>query len=667
MSEENDEAIALDFVFPGAERAYGIPLHAERLSLRTTGVGGLNPYRLFNVDHCCYAIDSQDPLYGAVPVLYAHGTSGSSGIFWLTSAQTFVDITNGGNYVGAHIISESGVIDLFILPGPTLEASTRQYTKITGTAPLPPYFAIAHHQSRYSYRSQRDLLNVVEEFDNHDFPVDVMWLDIDYTDSYKYFTWNYIRFPQPTIMQQTLNATGRKLVVIIDPHVKVEEGYFVYDTANANGYFVKNPDGSNFEGDCWPGLSSYWNFHNPNALNWYSSLYSFDNFPDSTDVMFIWNDMNEPSVFDQSEQTMPNYLVHYDGWIHRDVHNMYGFMQTRGTWNGMMARMNYQQRPFILTRSHFAGSQRYTSIWTGDNLPTWEHLKVSFSMCLAEALAGISFCGADVGGFVANVEVELLERWYQAGAWLPFYRQHSTTNIDRREPYLYPPENQAVFRKALRARYSHLPYWYTIWYEHERNGDPVIRPITYHYPSDPNALDIDDQWLVGKDILIHPVVEAGAQNVRVYFPGGENELWFDIEHGKTYTGVGYVNVPVTIDYTPVFYRGGSIIIRKDTPRPSTALTSQDPYSVYVFLDRNSQAVGNLYCDDKQSFDYRSNKYTYYQFTYSDNSLSGRKIDEDADFDCLSRVGTVHVYSLSNKIVMNNVNVNLNSKFVMQVL
>ncbi|KRT86635.1 glycoside hydrolase, partial [Oryctes borbonicus] len=162
-------------------------------------------------------------------------------------------------------------------------------------------------------------------------------------------------------------------------------------------------------------------------------------------------------------------------------------------------------------------------------------------------------------------------------------------------------------------------------------------------------------WLLGKDILVHPVVEAGAQSVRVYFPGGENELWFDIEHEKTYRGIGYTAVPVTIDYTPVFYRGGSIIIRKDIPRPSSTLTNQDPYSVYVFLDGNNEAVGNFYCDDKHSFNYRSKKYIYYQFTYSNNYLSGRKIDQDADFDCLSRIGTVHVYNLSSGIAMNNVN------------
>lgn len=163
--------------------------------------------------------------------------------------------------------------------------------------------------------------------------------------------------------------------------------------------------------------------------------------------------MNEPVVFDQEEQTMPNNLVHYGGVPHRDIHNTYGFMQTMGTWQGLMDRSGGQKRPFILTRSHFAGSQRFAAIWTGDNLATWEHLKVSIPMCLSEALAGVSFCGADVGGFVDDVDDQLLQRWYQTGAWLPFFRQHSSVSTTRREPYLYPQNVQAVFRKALHDRY----------------------------------------------------------------------------------------------------------------------------------------------------------------------------------------------------------------------
>lgn len=248
---KDSEAIAMDVWMLG-KRAYGIPEHAERLSLKNTGPGGLDPYRLFNVDYYGYKVDSRESLYGAVPVLYGHGRNGTRGVFWLNSAQTFIDI-NTDNNVTALFISESGAIDLFFFTGPTLDRSVKQYTKLTGTAPLPQYFAIGFHQSRYNYDNQTDLLNVVSGFDKYNFPLDVMWLDIDYTDNLKYFTWNPENFSNPLGMQKTLNATGRKLVVIIDPHIKVERGYFVYDQALKNGYFAMNSDGSVYEGKCWPG------------------------------------------------------------------------------------------------------------------------------------------------------------------------------------------------------------------------------------------------------------------------------------------------------------------------------------------------------------------------------------------------------------------------------
>lgn len=252
-------------------------------------------------------------------------------------------------------------------------------------------------------------------------------------------------------------------------------------------------------GDCWPGLSSYIDFFNPNASAFVSSLYSYERFNDTTPTLGgIWNDMNEPSVFDESiEKTFPKDLVHYGGIEHRDVHNVYGFTQTRATYEGLVARDNGQVRPFVLTRSHFAGSQRYTAVWTGDNTADWGYLEVSYSQCLTEGLAGISFCGADVGGFFENPDEELVQRWYQSGVWLPFYRAHANMGTDRREPYLFSEEAQERIRAALRQRYAHIPVFYTLFYEHYTNGTPVVRPLFYQYPEDPDVVDIGNQLLLG--------------------------------------------------------------------------------------------------------------------------------------------------------------------------
>lgn len=273
------------------------------------------------------------------------------------------------------------------------------------------YFTLAYHQCRWNYNDEEDVRTVVENFDLHNMPVDVMWLDIEYTDNKKYFTWDAIKFPHPQIMQQNLTALGRKLVVIIDPHIKRDGGYFLHNDALANDYYVKNKDGSVYEGWCWPGSSSYLDFFNPAVRNYYSGLYDLSKFPGSTQDMYIWNDMNEPSVFNGPEITMPKDCVHYGGWEHRHVHNLYGLYHTMGTFSGLLSRSQNTRRPFILTRAHFAGSQRYAAVWTGDNAAEWSHLAISYPMCLSLALGGISFCGADIGGFFKNPDVELLTRW----------------------------------------------------------------------------------------------------------------------------------------------------------------------------------------------------------------------------------------------------------------
>ncbi|KRT83936.1 glycoside hydrolase, partial [Oryctes borbonicus] len=426
-TSQDDKSLALGISFPQAQRVYGIPQHAERLSLPSTGPNGQSAFRMFNVDYYGYPAFSREALYGAVGVLYGISTSITSGIFWMNGAQTFVDINNKNDGVDAFFISETGALELFLFPGPTLQDCVRQFTSLTGVGQLPQYHSLGYHQCRYSYMSQDDVESVVEKFDENDFPMDVIWLDIDYTEDYKYFTWNYTAFPNPLQMQDNVAATGRKLVAISDPHIKVEEGYFVYDEALDNDYFVKNSDGTVFEGQCWPGLSSYVDYFDKNAQEWYGDLYLLENFPDTTLNLYIWNDMNEPSVFEAEEQTMPPDVKHAGGWEHRDVHNLYGMKQVEATRGGLLRR-DPTKRPFVLTRAHFAGTQRYAAMWTGDNSPSWEHLQVSIPMVLTESLAGMAFCGADVGGFTDNVADDLLQRWYQAGAWYPFYRGHSGTN-----------------------------------------------------------------------------------------------------------------------------------------------------------------------------------------------------------------------------------------------
>lgn len=657
-------AVALDFSFIGAEQAYGVPLHADYLALRNTK--NIDPYRLYNLDVFEYELENGMSLYGAIPVLYAHGLKGSAGVFWLNTAETWIDIAkpDGENVVSSivnlvsgstqmsqvdsHFISESGIIDVFFLLGPKPLDVFRQYTALTGTAPLPPLFSLGYHQCRWNYNDEDDVRAVALGFDEHDIPMDVMWLDIEHSDGRRYFTWDPVKFPHPKEMIQNLTAMGRKLVTIVDPHIKRDPGYFWHKDCEANGYYVKNKDNNDYEGWCWPGAASYPDFFNPVVRDDYADRYQLSKYEGSTLDLHIWNDMNEPSVFNGPEVTMPKDNIHHGGWEHRDVHNMYGFMQVMGTYEGLQRRSKGTLRPFILTRSFFAGSQRFGAMWTGDNMADWNHMRMSVPMCLSMAVSGFSFCGADIGGFFKNPDAELFTRWYQIGAFLPFFRAHAHIETKRREPWLYDEGTTNIVRQAIRRRYNYLSLWYTLFFEHTRFGSPVIRPMFALYPDDKDVFIMDDQFLVGDSLLVHPVVTPQATEVQVYFPG-ENERWYDTETFQLFHGRNTVNVPVDISKIPVYQRGGTIVSRLERVRRSSALMHNDPYTIIVALDNNGAAKGTLYIDDGETYKYKSNEYLYIQFEFSNNSLSAKLIDTKALFPTKSWVERIVILGYNKKI------------------
>lgn len=402
-------------------------------------------------------------------------------------------------------------------------------------------------------------------------------------------------------------------------------------------------------GWCWPGASSYPDLFDPVVRKYLADQYLLENFKTTTNDVFIWNDMNEPSVFNGPEITMPKDNVHnteMGTYEHRVVHNLYAHMQLISTFDGVYRRGNGKYRPFILSRGHFSGSQRYAAIWTGDNMAEWSHLAASVKMCLTEAVGGFSFCGADVGGFFKNPQAELLERWYQAGAFQPFFRAHAHIDTKRREPWLFSEATKLVIRNAIRKRYAFLPLWYTLFYEHERHGYPVMRPLLAHYPNDPETFAIDNQYLLGDKLLVHPVTHEGAAKVDVYFPRhsatGDGDFWYDIDDFALYDSVGYVTVPVDSYKIPVFQRGGTIVPKKERIRRASPLMKNDPYTLIVCLDRAHEANGTLYADDEQSYEYRDGKYLYLQLEYKNNVLTSKPIDKSASFETLSWIERVIV-------------------------
>uniref|UniRef100_A0A8C1D654 Neutral alpha-glucosidase AB n=1 Tax=Cyprinus carpio carpio TaxID=630221 RepID=A0A8C1D654_CYPCA len=612
-------SISLDFSLPGVEHVYGIPEHADDLKLKTTDGG--DPYRLYNLDVFQYELYNPMALYGSIPLMLAHNTQRTMGIFWLNAAETWVDISS--NTAGkkpqtdVRWISESGIIDVFIMLGPKPSDVFSQYASLTGTQSFPPLASLGYHQCRWNYNDQEDVKSVDQGFDQHDIPYDFIWLDIEHADGKRYFTWDPHKFSQPKEMLQGLMDKKRKMVAIVDPHIKVDSGYKIHNEITSKDFYVKNKDGGNYEGWCWPGNSGYPDFTNPEMRAWWASMFAYDQYEGSMENLFTWNDMNEPSVFNGPEVTMHKDALH-GKWEHRDIHNMYGLYVQMATAEGQIQRSGGAERPFVLTRAFFAGSQRFGAVWTGDNAAEWDHLKISIPMCLSLGLVGVSFCGADVGGFFKNPSTELLVRWYQTGAYQPFFRAHAHLDTTRREPWLFGPENTALIREAVRQRYALLPYWYQLFFQAYRTGMPVMRPLWVDYPKDTATFTIDDEFLIGSDLLVHPVTEEGSRGVTAYLPGA-GEVWYDVHTFQKHNGAQNLYIPVTLSSIPVFQRGGSIIPRKDRVRRSSACMENDPYTLYVALSPKKFAEGKLYIDDGHSFNYDTKKeFIHRSLTFANN-------------------------------------------------
>lgn len=637
-------SVGIDISFPHSQHVYGIPEHASSAVLQTTTSKGSSsyykePYRLYNLDVFEYELDETMALYGAVPLIISQSmTTGTSGVFYFNPTETFIDISRDDTAKAAtttktHWMSESGILDLFLLPGPDPHTFYRQYSVLTGVTPLPTMFSLGYHQCRWNYKDETDVATVHAKFEELDYPYDVLWLDIEHTNGKRYFTWDNNLFPNPKIMQQSLANHGRYMVTIIDPHMKRDDNYYIHKEATAKGLYIKDKDGKNdYDGWCWPGSSSYLDFTAEHVRSWWADQFHYNKYVGSTSTLFTWNDMNEPSVFNGPEVSMQKDLRNLKGEEHREWHNLYGMLFHRATGEGQIRRNqpDMDMRPFVLSRSFFAGSQRYGSIWTGDNAAEWSHLQIAAPMLLSLNTAALSFVGADVGGFFGNPDAELFTRWMQAGAYQPFFRGHAHHDSKRREPWMFGEETLARLRNAAMKRYALLPYWYTIFYEAEVTGMPVMRMMWMEYSRTEAMFGVDDQYLIGSDLLVKPITTENTDETTVIFPS--DHLWYDTETLQqivTSTQVEVNNVvskvvDADIDTIPVYQRGGSIIPRKLRLRRSSTMMKTDPYTLYIALDDVNRASGKLHMDDEISFGYKK-RGEYADAKFSANLNSNGKI------------------------------------------
>lgn len=554
--------------------------------------------------------------YGFVPLLTGHSSNFriTPTVFWMNPSDMFIDIKTTSNARVVKFLAEGGFIDLviFLAEMPTV---LKEYTHLTGTAPLPPLFSLGYHQSKFGYESQEKVEEVIDGLNNVSFPLDVMWLDIDYLYDHAPFDINYTWFPDPQRLYTKLSKDGRYFVRITDPHLPTNINHTQYNEAHTLDYFEKNASNQEAHATCWPGESAWPDFFRKDVRTWWAKQFHYEADPKGwAKNVYLWNDMNEISAFDQVEGTAGKDWLHFNGTIEeRETHSAYGLMMTAASYQGLLERDNYTLRPFILTRSFFAGSQKYAFHWSGDNDPSWEHLRLSIELALTSGINGVPYTGSDIGGYFGDCTDELYARWFQASAFIyPFFRQHTTDESHHREPYLYNGTKPEIFKAMLQAtedRYQLLALWYTAAYHNSISGAPLVSPLWYDFPEVDELHDVRYQAIIDHRVMAAPALYEGQTNVSVTKPPGK---WYQFKTGKELLQSQEINV--TLADTPVYVRGGTITPVFIKPRQSTKEQVKEDIGLLIALDENGKAEGDIYLDDGTTFNYTT-KHIYTTFKY----------------------------------------------------
>jgi len=495
-----------------------------------------------------------DPLYQAHPFLLIKEGEEAYGLFLDETWRTVFDLAFTDPRTGL-VHTDGPTFDLYLIPGPRPIDVVRAYTALMGRAPLPPLWALGYHQCRWSYPDEGTVRSVAEGFWMREIPLEALWLDLDHMEGYKVFTHDPHRFPDLARLARDLEARGVRLVVIVNPGVKKEEGYPVYEEGALRGYFVRNRKDEELWGSVWPEPAVWPDFTQKEVRDWWGGLHRFYL---EQGVSGIWNDMNEPAAFKVEGRpapgkTLPATAKHQEKW-HAEVHNLYGLLMSQATFEGLR-RLAPEKRPFVLTRSGFAGIQKYAWVWTGDNSSCYEHLEMSLPMLLNLGLSGVPFVGADIGGFSGDADGELLCRWTWLGAFYPFMRNHSGKGSRRQEPWAFGEKWMRCVREAIRFRYRLLPYLYTLAEEAARTGLPLLRPLFLHWPEDPLAESVHDQALLGEALLLAPALRPGQTHRLVYLPEG---LWHQVFTGEAH-GPGFHAAPTPLEGIPLYQKAGTAI------------------------------------------------------------------------------------------------------------
>jgi alpha-glucosidase len=511
-------------------------------------------------------------------------------------------------------------LNYYFIYGPELTSIAQQYMHLTGKPELPPKWALGFHQCRWSYYPESRVIELADTFRKMKIPCDSIYLDIDYMQGYRCFTWNHKYFPNPKKMLGNLSKKGFHTVVMIDPGLKSDDpDYWVYQEGLKKDAFCKRPDGELMKGPVWPSECVFPDYTNPKVRDWWGSLYK--ELYNEQGISGFWNDMNEPAVFSVNTKTFPEDVRHdYDGLqkSHKAAHNIYGMQMSRASVEGLK-KLQPKKRPFLLTRATFSGGQRYAAVWTGDNHSDWGHLRTANRQCQRLSISGFSLVGSDVGGFAGQPDGELMVRWLQLAAFHPVYRVHSIgNNIDGavqvegeeiakleaanrldQEPWAYGEPFTKYARQAIELRYRLIAYLYSAMQQCCTVGTPVIRSLVFYDQSDEKAMKTQRDFMFGEKLLVSPIMRPGQHEQTIYFPKGN---WYGLEDGQLYKGKRKHMIKVELKDIPVFAKAGSAIAMYPVQQHTNELAFKE-MTLHTFFCKGTETT-ELYEDAGEGYDYQ---------------------------------------------------------------
>ena len=564
-------------------------------------------------DSYAYGRDT-DPIYKTIPFYTGLHNKKSYGIFFDNTFRSFFDFSHERRNITS-FWAQGGEMNYYFIYGPEMSDVVANYTDLTGKPhEMPALWTLGYHQCKWSYYPESNVKEITSKFRELQIPCDAIYLDIDYMEGFRCFTWSKDYFPDPKRMVKELADDGFKTIVIIDPGIKIDMDYSVFKEGLDKDYFCKRADGPYMKGKVWPGECYFPDFTNPEVREWWSNL--FKELVEDIGVKGVWNDMNEPAVMDVPGKTFPNDVRHdYDGnpCSHRKAHNVYGMQMARATYQGLK-KFSYPKRPFVITRAAYSGTQRYTSSWTGDNVATWDHLNIANLQAQRMCMSGFSFIGSDIGGFAEQPNGELYARWIQLGIFHPFCRTHSSGDHGDQEPWAFGTTITNVVRKFIELRYQLLPYLYTAFWRYAEDGVPILKSLVLYDQHDVQTHYRNDEFIFGEKILACPITGPNQNGRRMYFPIGK---WYNFWTNEVIDGGKEEWVNADLDSMPIFIKEGAIIPKYPIQQYVGEKTIDE-----LILDvyyKEGKETSEVYEDATDGYDYIKGRYSLRNF-----SLSGKK-------------------------------------------